>query len=232
MMSYYLKISPKTVIKSLTLIVILLALISLPIQIGKYVFDYRAAWTRMFNLDREMNLPTWYSAFILAFCALLLRIIAIAKKTQRERYSRHWNFLSLLFLFLAFDELFQIHEIFIIKDISRMLPGVFYSVWVIPYGIGLIIFAQKYWKFTRDLPDRTRFHFILAAILYIGGALGMEMVGSYWTDLEGQQNLVYALMATLEEVMEMMGIIILIYGLLNYIKEWHNHLKINIKIIE
>jgi hypothetical protein len=136
-----------------------------------------------------------------------------------------------VFVFLAVDEVAQIHEIFIIKDISRMLPGIFYSVWVIPYGIALIIFAQKYWKFTRDLPNQTRFHFILAAILYIGGALGMEMVGSYWTDLEGQQNLIYALMATLEEVMEMMGIIVLIYGLLTYIKREQDHLQINIKIL-
>jgi hypothetical protein len=230
-MLYHLTISPKTIVKYLTIGVIILALISIPIQIGKYVFDYREAWTRTFNLDREMNLPTWYSALMLAFCALLLRVIALGKKTQQERYFRHWNFLSMLFLFLAVDEVAQIHEIFIIKDISRMLPGIFYSVWVIPYGIALIIFAQKYWKFTRDLPNQTRFHFILAAILYIGGALGMEMVGSYWTDLEGQQNLIYALMATLEEVMEMMGIIVLIYGLLTYIKREQDHLQINIKIL-
>jgi hypothetical protein len=230
-MSYHLTIYPKTIVKYLTIGVIILALISIPIQIGKYVFDYREDWTRMFNLDREMNLPTWYTAFMLAFCALLLRVIALDKKTPRERYFRHWNFLSMLFLFLAADEVLQIHELFIIKDISRMLPGIFYSVWVIPYGIALIIFAQKYWKFTRDLPNQTRFHFILAAILYIGGALGMEMIGSYWTDLEGQQNLIYALMATLEEVMEMMGIITFIYGLLNYIKRDQNDLQINIKIL-
>ena len=230
-MSYQITISPKTIVKYLTIGVILLALVSIPIQIGKYVFGYREAWTRMFNLDREMNLPTWYSAFMLSFCALLLRVIALGKKRKSERYFRHWNFLSYLFLFLAFDEVLQIHELFIIKDISRMLPGIFYSVWVIPYGIALIIFAHKYWKFTRDLPNQTRFYFILAAIFYIGGALGMEMVGSYWTDLEGQQNLVYALMATLEEVMEMMGIIVLIYGLLNYIKNWYNDLNISIKIL-
>lgn len=230
-MSYQIKIYPKAIFKYLTIIVVILALASIPIQIGKYVFDYRAAWTRMFNLDREMNLPTWYSALMLAFSALLLRIISIHKKNHNQRYFRHWNVLSMLFLFLALDELFQIHEIFIIKDISRMLPGIFYSVWVIPYGIALIVFAQKYWKFTRDLPSQTRFHFILAAFLYIGGALGMEMVGSYWTDLEGQQNLVYALMATLEEVMEMMGIIVFIYGLLSHLKQEQDHLQINIKIL-
>jgi ABC-type Fe3+-siderophore transport system permease subunit len=98
-MLYHLTISPKTIVKYLTMGVIILALISIPIQIGKYVFDYREAWTRTFNLDREMNLPTWYSALMLAFCALLLRVIALGKKTQRERYFRHWNFLSMLYLY-------------------------------------------------------------------------------------------------------------------------------------
>ncbi len=228
-MSYHLAISPKTIVKYLTLGVIILTLISIPIQIGKYVFDYRQEWTRMFNLDREMNLPTWYTALMLVFCALLLRIIAQGKKTKGESYFPQWNFLSILFVFLALDEVLQIHELFIIHDLSRMLPGIFYSVWVIPYGIALIIFTQKYWKFTLNLSKQTRFHFIFAAILYIGGGLGMEMVGGYWTDLEGQQNLVYALMATLEEVMEMMGIIVFIYGLLTYLKVWQNELKIHIK---
>ena len=231
-MSYHLAISPRTIVKYLTIGVIILTLISLPIQIAKYVFDYRADWMTMFNLDREMNLPTWYTGLMLAFCALLLRAIAVGKKTRRERYYRHWNFLSILFLFLAVDEVLQIHEIFIIPDLSKILPWFFYSVWVVPYSIALIVFLQKYWQFTIDLPSRTSRHFILAAMLYIGGALGMEIVGSYWTEVEGQQNLIYALMATLEEVLEMIGIIVFIYGLLAYIKVWQNYLQINIKILE
>jgi hypothetical protein len=69
---------------------------------------------------------------------------------------------------------------------------------------------------------------MLAAFLYIGGALGMEMVGSYIAEWQGQQNLLYALVATTEEVIEMIGIIVFIYGLLYYLGRWAKHIDIKI----
>ena len=56
------------------------------------------------------------------------------------------------------------------------------------------------------------------------------MVGGYLTEIQGQQHLPYALAATFEEVLEMMGIVVFIYGLLCYIREWSNNLLINVKI--
>ena len=73
-------ITPSLIIKYLIIGVVVLTIVSTGIQIGKYVFDYREGWTKMLNLDREMNLPTWYTALMLGFCALLLRIIAKGKK--------------------------------------------------------------------------------------------------------------------------------------------------------
>ena len=231
-MPYQIPISPRILVKRLTIGVAVLTALNIPVQIAKYVFNYREDWMTMFNFDREMNLPTWYSAWMLAFCALLLRVIAIGKKTQGDRYYRHWNVLSIIFFFLAIDEVLQIHEAFIIPDLSRVLPWIFHSVWVIPYGIALVFFAKHYWKFTFNLPRQTRFHFLLAALLYIGGALGWELVQGYWTGLEGKVNLAYALMATVEEVMEMMGVIVFIYGLLYYIREWKTDLHFLVKIID
>ena len=69
-------------------------------------------------------------------------------------------------------------------------------------------------------------------MLYIGGALGMEMVGSYYAELEGQQHLTYALLTSLEEAMEMMGTVVFIYGLLFYIERWTQKLQVQIKILE
>jgi hypothetical protein len=57
------------------------------------------------------------------------------------------------------------------------------------------------------------------------------MVGSYITVLENQQNPIYAGMAIIEEIMEMMGVIVFMYGLLVYIREWQQKINIEIKII-
>ena len=70
-MQLKISIKPSSIVRYLIIGVIVLTIFSIGIQIGKYVFDYRESWTRMFNLDREMNIPTWYSALMLLFCALV-----------------------------------------------------------------------------------------------------------------------------------------------------------------
>lgn len=229
-MKYTVNIRPKKIVKYLVIGVVILAILGVAVQIGKYVFDYRADWTRMYNLDREMNLPTWYSALMLGFCAILLQAIATGKQTENNRYAPHWNFLSKIFWFLAIDEVMSIHELLIIPDISKHLPPIFHSFWVLPGSIAVAFFLKKYWKFTLDLPKQSRWYFMAAATLYIGGALGMEIIGGVFADFNGQQNLAYALFTNLEEVLEMLGIITFIYGLLNYISHWTEIMEVQVKI--
>lgn len=232
-MQYQIAISPRLLAQRLMIGVLILTTISIAIQFCKYVFNYRADWMAMFNLDREMNFPTWYSTLMLAFCALLLRAITVGKKRLSDPYYRHWKLLSIIFWLMAIDEILDLHAFLIIPDLAKALklPWFLHSTWVIPGIIVVIIFVRQYWKFTVNLPKKSRSHFMLAAMLYIGGSLGMEMVGSYYAELEGQQHLTYALMATLEEVMEMSGIIVFIYGLLFYIGLWTQDLQIQVKIL-
>lgn len=233
-MQYKIVISPLTLARRLLIGVLVLVAIGTAVQIGKYGFNYRADWMGMFNLDREMNVPTWYSALMLGFCALLLQMIAVGKKTQYDRYYHHWRILSIIFWLLAVDEVLSVHELLIIPDLAEALklPWFLHSLWVIPGAIFVLIFAQQYWKFTLHLPKRSRYHFTLAAMLYIGGALGIEMVGSHYAELEGQQHLTYALVTSIEEAMEMMGAVVFIYGLLFYIGRWTQEIQAQIKILD
>ncbi|NES81321.1 MAG: hypothetical protein F6K10_07860 [Moorea sp. SIO2B7] len=216
------------------MVVIFFALCTIVIEIGNHVFDYDEDWTNIINLDRELNLPTWYSSFTLAFCAILLAVIAAGKKAENDRFFRQWKILSTIFWILAIDELVSLHEILIIPDLADALhlPGFLYQIWVIPGMIIVLIFILKYVRFRAHLPKRTRYHFTLAAILYIGGALGMEMLGGHYAEIEGQQHLTYTLIATAEEVMEMMGIIVFMYGLLNYLKISRQDLEVQIKFFD
>jgi len=231
-MKFKITISPFTVAKYLTFGVIFLTICSIAIQIGKYVFDYRADWTRIFNLDREMNIPTWYSGLMLVSCGLIIRGIFSIKKLQSDRFWRQWRILSIIFFILAFDEIASIHEILIIDDLADALnlPSFWHSVWVIPGTILVAIFIWKYWKFIWYLPKQLKRNFLIAFSLYIGGALGMEMVGSIYDGIDGQQNLVYAMLATIEEVMEMMGCVVFIYGLLTYLGELRADIQVNFHI--
>ncbi len=228
-MQLKISLSPRKIIGYLIAVVIFFTIVSTGIQVCKYVFEYRADWMKLFNLDREFNFPTWYSTLTLAFCSVLLKIIATGKKQQSDRYAKEWQLLSSIFAVLAIDELLSIHEVLIIPEVSEALnlPWFLHSMWVIPGTIFTIWFLRRYSRFSRHLPYESRKHFAIAAAIYIGGALIMEMIGSYVAEARGQQNIVYALIATLEEVMEMSGIVVFIYGLLYYLREWND--KVNLE---
>lgn len=227
-------VSPRKIIKYLAIAAIFFTLISTGIQISKYVFGYREDWMDLFNLDRELNFPTWYSAFSLLFCAVLLRIIAIGKRQQSDRYARDWRLLSVIFCWLAIDEVVSIHEILIIPEVSEALnlPWFLHSMWVIPGMVFVLWFARRFSKFLRHLPPKSQQQFIASACLYVGGALVMEMIGSHFAESIGQQHLLYAAIATIEEVLEMCGIITFIYALLYYTSQWTERLNLQLDLLD
>ena len=63
----------------------------------------------------------------------------------------------------------------------------------------------------------------MAGAIYIGGAIGMEMLGGYFVEVYGQKSFVYFLISTIEEFLEMFGIAVFIYALLSYIT---NHIDV------
>ena len=227
-------VSSRTVIRYLVAAVVFFTVVSTGIQICKYVFDYRDEWMDLFNLDRELNFPTWFSALMLASCAIMLRIIAIGKKQQGDRYTKDWQLLSVIFCWLAIDEVVSIHEIFIIPEVSEALnlPWFLHSMWVIPGIVFVVWFGKRYAKFVRHLPSDSKRQFIIAACTYIGGALIMEMLGSHFAESIGQQHIVYALIATGEELLEMIGIVLFIRALLHYLNRWAKRLNLQIDILE
>ncbi len=227
-------VSPQKIVRYLLIGVFFFTIVSTGIQICKYVFDYRNEWMDLFNLDRELNFPTWYAAWMLVFCAILLKIIAVGKKQQGDRYTKDWQLLSLIFFWMAIDEIVSIHEILIIPEVSQALnlPWFLHSMWVIPGLVFVAWFAKRYAKFVRHLPAKSKLHFISAACTYIGGALVMEMIGSHFAQSIGQQHIIYALIATVEEFLELIGIVMFIYALLVYLNQWANYVDLKVDILD
>ncbi|MGL5065905.1 MAG: hypothetical protein ACRC62_38545, partial [Microcoleus sp.] len=195
--------------------------------------DYpsRDYFARAFSLDAEQNLPTVYSVLALLFSAILLRAIAHAKNLDSCRYKNHWKVLSFIFLYLALDEAAQFHEQFIYPMRSLLnATGFLYYTWVVPIGFAVGIFFLSYTKFLFHLPLPTRKLFVAASVLYIGGAIGMEMLGGNQAYQGGTQTLPYLITATFEELCEMVGIAIFIHALMSYIKTYLGGVSWNISL--
>lgn len=172
----------------------------------------RLAW-----VDGEANIPAWYSASLLLLCSLLLAAIAVAQKSRRGGHVVHWLVLSLIFVFLSLDETAQLHELAIapLRDMFGA-KGVLYYGWIIPAGLCVVLFVVAYLGFLAKLPARTRRLLLVAGATFVGGAIGVEAVSGMHASLYGEQDLTYHLIVTLEELLEMAGIVVFIYALLDY----------------
>ena len=174
---------------------------------------------RLFDVSEEANVTTWFSSLLLSLSALLLFLITKIKSRDNDPFFRHWAFISAIFLYLSLDESAKIHEM-TIKPIRDLLhaTGLLYYSWVIlaiPILIGL---ALIYRKFVFSLPVHTRNQFILAAIVFLAGAIGFEMLGGLFYHVEISGVHLLSFLVTLEELFENLGVVIFISALLTYIK--------------
>ncbi|MDN5213592.1 hypothetical protein QQ020_16085 [Fulvivirgaceae bacterium BMA12] len=171
----------------------------------------------MVNLDGEQNLPTFYATVLLLTASIILLLIAL-----RGRQKYNWYLLSGIFCFLSLDENIEIHEQLTALTKSALATetqGIFYFAWIIPYGIITILLMIFLFKFVWNLPNRTRRLFIISGFIFLSGALGLEMIaGSYWEE-SGWSSMIYKILAFSEETLEMTGVSLFIFALLDYIEE-------------
>jgi hypothetical protein len=220
-MQFQIPLAAESVTQFLLRVVACLAVISFLTRMTLYFLpDYpsRDFLAMAFNVDGEGNIPTLYSFLALLFSSFLLGAIAYAKSLDRCRYQHHWKILSFIFLGLSLDEVFQWHEHLIGLRSLLHATGFLYFTWVVPMGFLVAIFLLSYSKFLFHLPVSTKKLFVAATAVYIGGAIGMEMVGGYLASTRGQENVAYVLETTIEESLEMLGIVVFIHALISYIK--------------
>lgn len=170
-----------------------------------------------FDLDHERNLPAWFSTLLLSSAALLSLVIGILHFRCRLAWARHWLTIGLLFLLLSLDESVSLHER-AVEPLRAALGagGLLYWTWVVPGAIFVLGVTAIYWKFVFSLPPQIRLLAITSASLYVAGALGLEMVGGYYAELDADGSFLYQTIAALEEGLEMLGASLFIYTLLRY----------------
>lgn len=210
---------------------VLLVLVSTGGQLIKYLagHDEALGLISLTFVGNERNFPTLFSVFILAFAALCCAVIAVLAKKRRDPDPSRWAILSFGFLYLAFDEALSLHERLSVPVRALLGSGTLgfrHSFWTIPAILGSIALGLFFLGFLLRLPAKTRFLFLTAAFLFIGGAAGMEIIGGNYAESHGgDQNLTYAMIATVEESLEMGSVILFIYALLAYIAENYGEVR-------
>lgn len=173
-------------------------------------------WRRLSNVDAETTFPTWLSAVLHLATAVLLAVIA----RTADSYRRHWGFLALIFLAFSIDEVAAIHEALAGPIRSALdLDGIFYYAWVLAALIAVAVVGFAYLRFVRDLPPPIKPRIIVAAVLLVGGAVGMEMVAGTMAGTAARDGWPYFIVSTIEETMELASAILMVDTLLLYLED-------------
>lgn len=222
-----LRLAPKFVVTWLLVVVLILLAAGIAacyLQLGvESHYEYSDTFIELFNLDLENNVPTWFSSSLLLANAALLALIAFATFRLSDRWRWHWCGLAVVFVFLSLDEAAMLHERAVFLREIFNLSGLLYFAWIIPAMLCLAIFACIYLRFTLALPPKTLMYFGAAALLYVGGALGMEMIAGDHVSQFGRGNLLYGMMVIGEECLEMLGQVVFFYALANYaVSRWES----------
>jgi hypothetical protein len=150
------------------------------------------------SLSYEANLATWLSSSILLACSVAAGVTAAG----RPAWHRHWWGITAVLAWMSFDEAAEIHE-----HLGGLFQttGVLHFDWVIPATAVVALLAVIYWPFVRALAPVMRTRLLIAAAVYLAGALVMELPLGWWAEHHGTEGLGYGMIDWIEETLELVG---------------------------
>ncbi len=160
----------------------------------------------LFDLDEEESLGTWFSSAMLFFAALLFNAQAVRLRAAGDQMHRWWFVLALGFALMSVDEVVGLHEWINTLYDETLWAGLSAAI-VALVGLGFLPFLWRY-------RVRTSVLFLLGGLLFSGGSVGVEQLSG--TDIN---SLGYNMLTGLEEGMEMSGVILSIYAVLELMRE-------------
>lgn len=173
------------------------------------------------DLDGEANVPTLFSMGLLLVSSALSFLIARTESSSGAVPSRsgYWRLLSVLLLLMAADELLMFHE-----TVGGFLDRVFHVAgvytWVLPGALLVVWFIQFFLRFFRSLPGTVRTSLLLSLLLFVGGAVGVEVLEGLNRSVTGEFGLRGLLLTNMQETLEMLGAAVLLKTLLVYIRDF------------
>jgi hypothetical protein len=224
------RLPPRRVFLVLLTVAAGLAVVNLGLQGVHFLTPLKIPGTvRLFDLAREGNVPTWVQSNTLLACGALAGLIAAAEWQRQSAFRIHWMLTALFCVYLSADEAASIHEMSVkpLRDAFHT-SGLLYYPWIV---IGLsvaAVIAVASRRFIAALPRRTRWTVIVASIIYLAGAVGIESLGGMYAELHGRRNLTYGVITTIEETLEMVGMSVAVLGLLEYLRDHVGRVRLGI----
>ena len=199
-----------------------IVLLNVANAIAVYLYHHRhhhgGRFFQEFSLDREANVPSWFSSALLLTAAAVLTLVALDALARKSRWGRHWAGLSVVYVVLSMDETSEIHErIGSWLRAHLNLHGPLHYAGVIPMLALALFVGIAYVQFLVALPAVTRTGVLASAAVYISGAAGVEAISGWWAEGHGSKSTGLLVLSTFEENLELIGTTLFILVVLAYL---------------
>ncbi|MDN5749094.1 MAG: hypothetical protein L0H64_11350 [Pseudonocardia sp.] len=169
-----------------------------------------------FGVSEEMNLPTFLSVLILVGTSGTL---ALAGRLAGGSVGVAIYVAAALVLGLAFDDFAALHER--LEVIGGLIaPDGFNGsgyVWVLPASVLAVGLLVAFWQLVRRVNGRARVYLLSGIVVFLGAAMGLETVNGY-LDRPGTDGAPLQIVTHLEELVENLGIILVLRGALGMLQ--------------
>jgi hypothetical protein len=225
------RISPKMVgvVLMAAFGLLLIAHVAVAVLRVEFGRDYLYGLALRFDFDRAVSIPDWYKGALLLLASLLSFLNAAAARAEAG-LRLHWRSLGALLLFLSFDAVASLHTYLAAWLYSDAVTV--FARWTIVYAPVVAVLALLYAPFLASLPRSTAVAIGMSGLLFVAGALGLELVGAriaesatslpitevssaHWFAIKRAWP--YVIEVTLEESLEMVGLIVYIVAALGYL---------------
>lgn len=163
----------------------------------------------LFYFEKEKNIPSLFSGLLLLYSGYILIKISQYGKAALDPKATHWKVMAYVFIFLACDEWFVIHESFNKIPIFAAETLEQKPTWILFYAVPLLGLSAYYLPFFQKMPVKTLVKMFAAAACFLFGATFLEFIN---------YGVKYPMMVLLEDGFEIIGTLIFIETLLDYAK--------------
>ena len=216
--------------RALVAVVVILSLAYLLTQLASTQRNSEADLVvyRVFDFGAKKNLPTFFGSLLLLGVAGLLGMVT-RSRAPTDRFRRHWALLGWAFVFLSIDKSTSLHKSLLIASRSALdVPGLPEYLWALPYALLTGVALIAYLPFLASLPARTRQSMLVAALVYLTGALALGRIafGDYpWVVRAGHSSFLITLV---EETLEMTGVVLMAHALMVHMAETCAQVRVRI----
>jgi hypothetical protein len=187
------------------------------ILLGMHFFPESVSKTtaNRFNLNKEANVPTWYSTVLLfsvSASSLFIYVLGNRVVGREQRWRLFWMGFGGVFCFLSLDEAARLHEI--IDDRTSVKWVYVYA----PFAAVFFVVCSVHFASIRT-DDKSLRNWVLGGlIVYALGGLGTELIDySFRRLLRPLRQTEFAI----EEGLEMIGTIMVLMGCLGELRRLH-----------